>query len=395
MGRGGLLLVAVLGLAACAAGPSYTPGPKAVTTSAGLKLDPVTFADLPDWNQGRQFEALTAFRRSCRKLIALPADAPVGPDGFAGQTSDWLAACRSASTIGAGEDDSARLFFQHLFRPYRLSDAKNGDEGFLTGYYLPRVRGSREHRPGFDVPLYRRPPDLVTGDDGRLGRLADGSLQPYYTRAQIDAGALSGRGLELVWLASPIDAFFVSIQGSAEISLSEGGKLHLGVASSNGWSYTAIGRVLVERGALAKADVSMQSIRAWLEANPKAGQAVMAANPSYVFFRKIKPRAPEDGPDGAMGVALTAGRSLAVDRRFVPLGIPIWVAGQNPDRADDRTQRLLISQDTGGAITGPVRGDVFWGTGAAAAARAGIMREFGNDFLFLPRAPSIPVASAE
>lgn len=379
MGRGGLVLVAVLGLAACQAAPStYTPGPRAVTTSSGLKLDPVTFADLPDWDKGRQFEALTAFRRSCRKLAALPADAPVGPDGFAGQASDWLVACRSASIIGAGEDDSARLFFQHLFRPYRLSDANDGDQGFLTGYYLPRVRGSREHRPGFDVPLYRRPPDLVTGDDGRLGRMADGRLQPYYTRAEIDSGALTGKGLELVWLASPIDAFFVSIQGSAEISLSEGGKMRLGVASSNGRSYTAIGRVLVERGEMRVEDVSMKTITDWMLAHPDESQALMEKNQRYIFFQEVS----NEGPVGAEGVVLTAGRSLAIDPNYLPYGAPVFL--DSYDTKGTPWRRLMLTQDTGAAIKGPLRGDVYWGDGEVAEATAGKMKSPGRFYLLLP-----------
>ncbi len=372
MGPGGLLLGALLALAAC------TTNPKALTTSASLKLEPVTFADLPDWDKDRQFEALTAFRRSCRKLTALPADAPVGPAGLAGQASAWLAACRSASVIGQGEDDGARLFFQHLFRPYRLSDAHDGDEGFLTGYYLPRVRGSRAHRAGYDVPLYRRPADLVTGDDGRLGRMLDGKLQPYYTRAEIDAGALTGKGLELVWLASPIDAFFVSVQGSAEISLSEGGKMRLGVASSNGWSYTAIGRVLVQRGEMRVEDVSMKTITDWMLAHPDEAPALMETNQRYIFFQEVA----DEGPVGAEGVMLTAGRSLAIDPNYLPYGAPVFL--DSFDVKGVPWRRLMLAQDAGAAIKGPLRGDVYWGDSDAAKETAGQMKSPGRFYLLLP-----------
>jgi membrane-bound lytic murein transglycosylase A len=375
--RIGALLLLLLA-AACTTPQRYTPGPNAVTIASGLQLQPVTFADLPDWNSGRQSEALTAFRRSCRKLVSLPADAPVGPDGFAGQASDWLVACRSASIIGNGEDDSARLFFQHLFRPYRLSDSSTGDEGLLTGYYLPRVRGSREHIPGYDVPLYRRPADLVSADDGHVGRLVDGALRPYYTRAEIDAGALAGEGLELVWLASPTDAFFVSIQGSAEISLSDGGRMRLGVAANNGHSYTAIGRVLVERGEIKAEDVSMQSITAWMSAHPTQAQALMETNQRYIFFQEVS----DEGPVGAEGVVLTAGRSLAVDPQYLPYGAPVFL--DSYDTKGSPWRRLMLAQDTGAAIRGPLRGDIYWGDGEVAEQTAGEMKSPGRFYLLLP-----------
>ena len=375
--RTGALLLLLLATA-CTTPDRYKLGPNAVTISSGLQLQPVTFADLPDWNSGRQSEALIAFRRSCRKLVSLPPNAPVGPDGFAGQASDWLAACRSANIIGNGEDDNARLFFQHLFRPYRLSDSNNGDQGLLTGYYLPRVRGSRDHRPGYDVPLYRRPADLMSADDGHLGRLVNGALRPYYTRAEIDAGALSGKGLELVWLANPTDAFFVSIQGSAEISLADGGRMRLGVAASNGHAYTAIGRILVERGEMKAEDVSMQSIIAWISAHPAEAQALMETNQRYIFFQEVT----DEGPVGAEGVVLTAGRSLAVDPAYLPYGAPVFL--DSFDTKGTPWRRLMLAQDTGAAIKGPLRGDIYWGDGEVAEQTAGEMKSPGRFYLLLP-----------
>jgi membrane-bound lytic murein transglycosylase A len=375
--RTGALLLLLLATA-CTTPDRYKPGPDAVTIASGLQLQPVTFADLPDWNSGRQSEALTAFRRSCRKLVSLPGTTPVGPDGFAGQASDWLAACRSANIIVNGEDDSARLFFQHLFRPYRLSDSNSGDQGLLTGYYLPRVRGSRDHRPGYDVPLYRRPADLMSADDGHLGRLVNGALQPYYTRAEIDAGALAGKGLELVWLASPTDAFFVSIQGSAEVSLADGGRMRLGVAASNGHAYTAIGRILVERGEMKAEDVSMQSITAWISAHPAEAQALMETNQRYIFFQEVT----DEGPVGAEGVVLTAGRSLAVDPAYLPYGAPVFL--DSYDTKGSPWRRLMLAQDTGAAIKGPLRGDIYWGDGEVAEQTAGEMKSPGRFYLLLP-----------
>jgi membrane-bound lytic murein transglycosylase A len=377
--RIGVLLFLLLAAAACTTTPdTYVPGPKAVTLPSGLQLDPVTFADLPDWDRGRQSEALIAFRRSCRKLTSMPGEAPVGPPGVAGQASDWLAACRSANIVGMDEDDSARLFFQHLFRPYRLSDSNDGDEGLLTGYYLPRVKGSREHLPGYDVPLYRRPPDLVSADDGRLGRMKGGRFQPYYTRAEIDAGALAGRGLEIVWLASPIDAFFVSIQGSAEISLADGGRMRLGVAASNGQPYTAVGRMLVARGEMKMGEVSMQSITAWMLAHPDQAQGLMQSNSRYIFFQEV----PGEGPMGAEGVVLTAGRSLAIDPDYLPYGAPVFL--DSYDAKGTPWRRLMLAQDTGAAIKGPLRGDVYWGDGEVAEQTAGAMKSPGRFYLLLP-----------
>jgi len=387
--RTGVLLFLLLAAAGCAATPdNYVPSARAVTLSSGLQLDPVAFADLPDWNRGRQSEALAAFRRSCRKITSLPGNTPVGPNGIAGQVSDWLVACRSANIIGEDEDDSARLFFQHLFRPYRLSDSSDGDEGLLTGYYLPRVRGSREHLPGYSVPLYRRPPDLVIADDGRLGRLdGGGQFRPYYTRAEIDAGALSGKGLELVWLASPIDAFFVSVQGSAEISLTDGSRMRLGVAANNGQPYTAIGRTLVARGWMKSDEVSMQSIVAWMQAHPNQAQALMQTNPRYIFFQEVS----GEGPIGAEGVVLTAGRSLAIDPNYLPYGAPVFLDSYDAKGAPWR--RLMLAQDTGAAIKGPLRGDVYWGDGEVAEQSAGAMKSPGRFYLLLPIGV-IPTASA-
>ncbi len=376
MGRGASLIL-MLALVACTSAPGSGPPAHVMTMSSGLQLQPVSFADLPDWSSGRQSEALNAFRRSCGKLTRLPADTPIGPDGFAGQASDWLAACRAANIIGRDEDDGARLFFQHLFRPYRLSDSSDGDEGLLTGYYLPLVRGSRERLPGFEVPLYRTPPDLVTRN-GATGRLVDGELQPYYSRAEIDDGALANRGLELVWLASPIDAFFVSIQGSAVISLADGGRMRLGVAANNGQGYVAIGRVLVEMGEMKVADASMQSITLWLQKHPERARALMETNPRYIFFREMG----DEGPVGAEGVTLTAGRSLAVDPAYLPYGAPVFL--DSYDTQGSPWRRLMLAQDTGAAIKGPLRGDIYWGDGEVAERMAGEMRSTGRFYLLLP-----------
>jgi membrane-bound lytic murein transglycosylase A len=289
-GAGALLLLAAL--AACA-----TP-PRAIQAPPGLYLQPVAFADLPGWTSDRQSEALVALRRSCPRLTA---GSPARSPGFAGGAPDWRPACAELLELGAVDDAAARGFFERTFRSYRLS-APSGDAGFFTGYYQPEVAGSRHAGPGFPVPLYRRPPELAGGAN-------------YFTRAEIDAGALAGRGLELVFLASPVDAFFASIQGSAEVALAEGGRLAIGFDGSNGRGYVAIGRLLVERGEIAADQASLQTIRAWLLDHPGEARALMERNPRYIFFRAL----PGGLPLGAAGVALTPGRSLASSIHRMPL----------------------------------------------------------------------------
>ena len=323
----------------------------------------------------------------------------------AGRAGDWRDVCAEAARVPANDEAQARAFFTQHFRPYRAAN-NTEPNGLFTGYYEIELKGSRTKTAGYSVPIYGLPKDLVTADlkefdpslSGKIiiGRVVGAKFHPYPDRASIESMGLGSNAPVIAWVDDAVDVFFLHIQGSGLIRMANGESMRVGYAAKNGQPYRAVGRVLVDRGALAKEEVSMQSIRAWLAANPSEADAVMATNPSYVFFREL-PRAPNgvprDGPDGAMGVTLTAGRSLAVDRRFMPLGAPVWLSAQNPDRPDDRTQRLLIAQDTGGAITGPVRGDVFWGTGHDAAERSGRMREVGTYYLLLPRA--IPTSVAE
>jgi membrane-bound lytic murein transglycosylase A len=360
---------------------SCTTRHPALTTAAGLRLEPASFAELPDWRHGAPpdtlADALAAFRRSCGRLMLLPPEAPIGPGGFAGRASDWQVPCRAADTVGG---DRARAFFQDQFRPYRLGDSTDGYEGLVTGYYLPRVIGARRREAGFEIPLYRRPPDLVASDDGKFGRQIDGAIRPYYTRAEIDAGALAGRDLELVWLANPIDAFFVSIQGSAEVMLKDGPSMRIGFAANNGQPYVAIGRILIEEGEIKAEDMSLQKLTSWLDAHPDRARSLMERNPRYIFFAEIA----GEGPVGAEGVALTAGRSLAVDPAFLPLGAPVYI--DTVDAEGAALRRLMLAQDSGAAIKGPLRADVYWGGGAIGEAAAGAMKSRGRFYLLLPLA---------
>jgi membrane-bound lytic murein transglycosylase A len=337
-------------------------------------LTPATFADLPGWKEDDPSAALAAFLRSCRRLRSEP---------------DWRPVCDAAAQAG-----SARTFFESNFQPFVVS-AGNDPEGLFTGYYEPLLQGSRKRSDRYRVPLYVRPPDLVMVDLGDFreelkgqriaGRVEEGDLVPYPDRTAIEEGALSGRDLELVWVDDPVDAFFLQIQGSGRVRLDDGSEMRVGYAAQNGHPYFAIGRDLVERGAMPKEEVSMQSIRGWLEQNPDLADGVMARNASYVFFEELK----GEGPLGAQGVALTPGRSLAVDLKHWTLGAPVWLDTRAPSpragEPDRRLRRLMIAQDTGGAIRGVVRGDVFWGHGEEAAEIAGRMKHPGKMWVLLPR----------
>jgi membrane-bound lytic murein transglycosylase A len=325
--------------------------------AAGEAPRPVGFHALPGWPGDDPVAALAPLRRSCTALLA----------GAPQVATRWAAACAEASDPGLDDPDSAREFLEGRFQPYALGP------GLLTGYYEPELRGAEAASAEYQVPLLALPVDPAL-------LLAD--------RSAIEAGALAGQGLELAWVDDPVDAFFLQIQGSGRILLPDGGVLRLGYAGRNEHPYHAIGRSLIARGAIAREAMSMQAIRAWLGAAPVAeAAALLRENPAYIFFRRLPGLAADEGPHGTLGVPLTPGRSIAVDPAFIPLGAPVFLVTRDPLDGTP-IQRLVLAQDTGGAIRGPARADLFWGWGAAAAARAGPMREDGELFLLLPRDPS-------
>lgn len=355
-------------------------------------LRAASFEDLTGWNDDEVSQAMPAIRRSCELFGKRDPGRQVGPEGLAGTISDWQAPCAALSA--ASDDASLRAVFETQFRPLQVLNHQ-AEVGLFTGYYEPSLRGSRTRSAEYSVPLYRKPSDLLTIDleafhdryaGSRIsGRIGDGTFKPYFERAEISQGALDGRQLELVWVDDPVDAFFLQIQGSGRVALDDGTEMRVGYGGQNGRPYYAIGRELVERGALILEEVSLQSIRRWLADNPTEAEAVMSTNRSFVFFDELEGQ----GPLGTMGLPLTPGRSLAIDRDQLPLGVPLWLDAQMPteDEADEGVlQRLMVAQDTGGAIKGPVRGDVFWGHGAEAEFVAGHMKHDGRLFLLLPTA---------
>jgi membrane-bound lytic murein transglycosylase A len=378
--RAALAALVLVLLAACEA--AKPPGPT-------LALAPAAIESLPGWTEDRVAEALPALARSCGRMAALPDDAAIGE--FFGVARDWRGACAALAGVPSGDDAALRATLAQAFRAFAATESGRAD-GLFTGYYEAELRGSRARGGRFTTPVHARPADLVSVELGLFreplrgqriaGRVDNGRLLPYPTRAEILAGAIDGRAPVLVWVDDPVDLFFMHVQGSGAIALAEGGRMRLGWDGGNGQPYVAVGRVLVDRGALPLEAVSMQSIRAWLAAHPGEADALMNANPSYVFFREIA----GDGPIGTQGVALTPGRSLAVDRRFVPMGVPIWLDAADPLDPAARLRRLMVAQDTGGAITGAVRGDVFWGAGPDAAERAGRMRSAGRWWVLVPAA---------
>jgi membrane-bound lytic murein transglycosylase A len=319
---------------------------------------------LPRLEAAAAERAWRAFQISCPSLTSRQdASGLTRPE-------DWRELC------AARPADFAH-FFRTRFEPVRIG----AGAAFATGYYEPEIRGCRTPQPGCEVPIYRRPPDLLdanpaTGARGR-GRLDEtGNYVPYHDRAAIEDGALAGRGLELAWAADPVDLFFLQIQGSGRLLLADGSVMRIGYAGQNGREYVAIGRLLRERGLLPP-PLGMRQIREWIAANPEAGRALMRENPSYVFFQELT----GPGPLGALGRPVTPRVSVAADPKFVPLGAPVLLSGMDNPAADG----LWVAQDTGGAIRGPNRFDTFWGAGAEAAATAGSMQSRGRAALLLPR----------
>ncbi len=366
------------------------------TAVGPLRLTPVSYSDLPGWSDNDARGALAAFRRSCAVLSKSSATSAMGGAGYAGTVGDWQGAC-SAAPSGSVTAAAARNFFEAWFAPVAIG-AGSDAQGLFTGYYEPELHASRTKTDAYRTPIYGLPDDLVSVDLGLFksalhgeriaGRVEGHRLVPYATRADIDANGLAHAPV-LLYADDSIAVFFLHIQGSGRVRLPDGSYLRLAFAGVNGRAYTPIGRTLIAQGALDRQSVSLQTIRAWLLAHPDQARGVMERDDSFVFFQETPLGDPALGSPGSEGAELTPKASLAVDPHLHALGAPYFVAATSPDpdsaKPDSTLDRLLIAQDTGGAIKGPVRGDVFWGFGPSAEAIAGRMKSPGRLFVLLPK----------
>ncbi|TNE32124.1 MAG: murein transglycosylase [Alphaproteobacteria bacterium] len=384
-------------LSACAADGDSKKAPSDIPSPV---LEYQFLVDVPGWQQDDHAAAFHAFQRSCDRFARKKDDIrqPLKDSGIAGTYEDWQAVCNVAATIDPAKDGAARQFFEQWFTAYLVRDAESEkSDGLFTGYYEPLLHGSLEKTTRYNVPLYKKPDDLVEVNLGAFratlkgqniaGRVEKGRLVPYHDRAEIGKGALKEKGEVLLWVDDPVQAFFLHIQGSGRVKFEDGTEMRVGYAGQNGHVYYAIGKYLVENGTLPKEKVTMPAIRDYLAAHPDEAEMVMNKNASYIFFRELEGA---DGPLGAEGIALTEGRSLAVDRRIFPYGMPVWLDLDGVFTPEQRIRRLVVAQDTGGAIRGAVRGDVFWGHGAEAENNAGHMKSRGRYWVLLPRFVTVP-----
>jgi membrane-bound lytic murein transglycosylase A len=342
--------------------PPVIAGAPISTRVANVKLYPSDFNLLPGWQTDDHAAALRAFQHSCKRWRTMSPDKILSGTFQLGRMADWQTIC--SKPVMRGQE---RQFFEQWFKPYAVSE--NGMfDGLFTGYYLPELHGSYTQSARYDVPIYRMP---------------DNPSLRSQSRAAIKSGALANKGLELLWVDNEIDAFFMEIQGSGRVIMEDGSVRGLSFAGGNGHAYYAIGKTLVSNGEISKEDISMQTIRAWIEQHAVEGEQLMLSNASYVFFR-FSQVDPNVGPAGAMAVPLTAQHSLAIDHKNLPYGVPIWLDAQHPIKGQ-RLRRLLMAQDTGGAIKGVIRGDVYWGQGDKASQMAGPMKSKGHYYLLIPR----------
>lgn len=333
-----------------------------------LILKETNFHNLDGWKSDDHRQALASFMQSCKKFETLPSNKKIHISGLGGTYGDWKRLCVKAQSFADASDEMIRSFFESFFRPYLATNWGKAD-GLFTGYFEIELEGSRIKHGSYQYPIYRRPVDVKEG-------------RKYYSRKKIENGALSGKGLEIVWVNDPVRLFFLHVQGSGRVKMDDGSVVRVGYNGKNGHKYSSIGRYMIDEGHIAREEVSAQSIKKWLYDNSRRAMSVLNKNPSYVFFRELG----EEGPIGGQGVPLTPMRSLAVDKKFMPYGAPVWVdvelnkgVGQQRD-----FKKLLIAQDTGSAIKGPVRGDLFFGYGDEAEKLAGHQNNIGKYFILLP-----------
>ena len=365
---------------ACPACP-VCPTPPPPPPPAAKPLQPAQWEEVKGWANDNLAETYAAFMESCKALA---------------RQALWRAVCEDSGQLNNPDSAALRAFFEARFKPWTLVNPDGNREGLVTGYYEPLLKGSRQRKKPRLYPIYAVPDDLLVIDFGDLypelkpmrlrGRLEGRKVVPYWSRAELtqqerkSAGSFADKAL--LWVEDPIELFFLQVQGSGRVELPDGSRVRVGYAEQNGHPYQSIGRWLVERGELKLEQASMQGIQAWAKANPKRVDELLNLNPSYVFFRELPDTG--GGPIGALGVPLTPTRSIAVDARTVPLGAPVFISTTQPN-SDKPLQRLVMAQDTGGAIKGVVRADFFWGFGVDAGAQAGRMRQKAEMWLIMPK----------
>jgi peptidoglycan lytic transglycosylase A len=343
----------------------------------GHQLRRAAWADLPGWGKDSVNGAWPAFLRSCK----VPQS-----------QAQWQSVCASALNVNAKDDVGQQHFFEEHFQAYSVIQQDNTLEGTITGYYEPLIKGDRKPTALARFPIYGTPDDLITVDLESLypdlknlrlrGRLEGNRLVPYYNRSELENGTKEFHATPIAWADDALELFFLQIEGSGRIELPNGEQIRVGYANQNGYPYRSIGKLLVDRGELKLEDSSMQSIREWARHNPDKLQELLASNPSYVFFREFPNGT--DGPIGSLGVSLMAGYSIAVDTKFIPLCAPVYLSTTYP-RSTEPLNRLVMAQDTGGAISGAVRADLFGGFGDDAAEQAGKMKQAGRMWVLLPK----------
>jgi membrane-bound lytic murein transglycosylase A len=340
---------------------------------------PSTFAALPGWDKDDLRAAWPAFMSSCGVLV---------------KQITWKEPCTIARTVNASDDKAIRTFFEAFMVPNRIIAPDGADNGLITGYYEPLLRGARKKGGPYQTPLYKVPDDMITVDLAGVypelkgmrlrGRLVGKKLVPYATRAEIER---ADAGKELLWVDDPVESFFLQVQGSGRVQLTDSQEtVRVAYADQNGHPYKSIGRYLVDKGELTFEQASAQGIKAWIAGHPTRMQELFNVNPSYVFFKEERLPDPKVGPKGALGVPLTPQRSVAIDASQLPLGAPMFLSTTQPN-SDIPLQRLVMAQDTGGAIRGAIRVDYFFGFGTEASENAGRMKQRGNVWVLLPKQP--------
>lgn len=388
-----LVLAGISLCLAATAVPAADPAKSDLRMRSGVKLTPMGYPELEGWEADDHLAAFKAFLISCDRVL-IQAKERANTARVAASAA-LVQSCHIARKLPANVGrEGARAFFEANFTPHAV--VHKGRPGLLTGYYEPVLQGSRTPQGTFQHPIYKRPSDLVTLVDetrgskaGTMthGRRTEKGTTPFFTRAEIEQGALSGRNLELLYFADPVDVFFMHIQGSGRIQLPDGTMIRVGYDGKNGHPYTSIGRHIIEKGLMAAEKVSLASLRTWLNADRERGKQVMWQNPSFVFFREMGEES-DKGPLGALGAPLSAGRSIAIDPAFHALGTPIFVTAQGMSHVEKSGTfaRLMIAQDVGSAIKGPERGDLYFGSGDAAGKMAGVTRHKGNFAVLVPNA---------